>query len=107
MVAIKNHEADRFLGREAGNFAVFLIFGTDQGLVSERVLRAVRASVDDPSDPFQLVRLAGDDVAQDPARLADEANTIPLFGGRRAVLVDAGAKTIAPAIEAYLETPSP
>src|SRR6185295_7775760 len=65
----------------------------------------VAASVDDPADPFQLVKLDGDAIAADPARLADEALTVPLFGGRRALWVRAGAKNLVPAVEPLLERP--
>lgn len=104
MVAIKSHEAERFLTREITGFAAFLVFGSDGGLVSERVSLLLKGLVDDPGDPFQLVRLGGDEVARDPGRLADEAGTIPLFGGRRAIHLEAGAKAIAPTIEHLLAT---
>src|SRR4051794_41798503 len=81
MVALKTSEADSFVTRPDPARAVVLVFGPDAGLVSERVDAIVRASVDDPSDPFSLVRLDGDAVASDPARLVDEATTVPLFGG--------------------------
>lgn len=103
MVAIKSYEADRFLTRDAGGFSTFLIFGADGGLVSERVRLLLKGLVDDPTDPFQLARLGGDDVAREPGRLSDEAGTVPLFGGRRAVHLDAGGKNIAGAVEHLLE----
>ncbi len=107
MVAIKTHEAERFLGRDIGSYAAFLVHGPDVGLVSERVRRIVAALVDDPADPFQLVRLTDDDLAGDPARLADEARTMPLFGGRRAVLVDGGgAKKVEAAVDLLLSVPN-
>src|SRR4051794_28082189 len=97
MVALKTSEADSFVTRPDPARAVVLVFGPDAGLVSERVDAIVRASVDDPSDPFSLVRLDGDAVASDPARLVDEATTVPLFGGRRAIRVRAGRpQTLAP-----------
>ena len=105
MVAIKSHEADRFLAKDAAGFAAYLVFGSDLGLVSERVRRIGRVLVEDLSDPFQWVRLAGDDVATDPGRLADEANTIPLFGGRRAVLIEPGLKSVVPALDHHLANP--
>jgi DNA polymerase-3 subunit delta len=43
-------------------------------------------------------------LAADPGRLADEANAISLFGGRRAITLRiAGNRDLAPAIEAVLE----
>lgn len=105
MVAIKNHEAERFLARPLGAVCVFLVFGADAGLISERARRIVRLSVDDMADPFQLVRMRGDEIASDPLRLIDEAGTIPLFGGRRAIWIEAGAKNIVPALEPVLAAP--
>jgi DNA polymerase III subunit delta len=105
MVALKASEADSFAARPDPSRAVVLVFGPDAGLVSERVDAIVRASVDDPNDPFSLVRLDGDTIASDPARLVDEATTVPLFGGRRAIRVRAGSRNIVPAVEAVLTAP--
>lgn len=105
MVAVKSADADRLLAKEIGSYGLFLVHGGDVGLVSERVRHIVSALVDDPADPFQLARLTGDDVTRDPGRLADEARTVPLFGGRRAVLVEAGTKNIQSAVEAVLGFP--
>jgi DNA polymerase-3 subunit delta len=105
MTLIRNFEADRKLAHKPADIVFFLVFGADAGLIAERVRRIVRLSVDDASDPFQLVRLDGDDIAADPLKLVDEANTIPMFGGRRAVWVEAGAKTIVPALERLFSTP--
>jgi DNA polymerase-3 subunit delta len=86
-----------------------LVYGPDAGLVRERAEALVKASVDDPNDPFSAVRLDGDAVAAEPMRLVEEANTIPLFGGRRAVWVKpAGPRAnIVPAVEALLGATSP
>src|SRR5581483_9461926 len=105
MVSVKAGEADAFLAKTNRLPGVVLVFGEDSGLVSERTRELIRASVDDPDDPFSLVRLDGDEIASDPARLLDEAQTIPLFGGRRAVWVRAGGRNFAPAVEAVLALP--
>lgn len=105
MVAVKAGNADAFLARPDRLPAVVLIFGEDSGLVSERVRALIQASVDDPEDPFSLVRIDGDEIAGDPARLLDEAQTMPLFGGRRAVWIRAGGRNFAPAVEALLALP--
>jgi DNA polymerase III subunit delta len=107
MVAVKPFEVDKFVARPDPARPIVLVFGPDAGLVRERAEALVRASVDDPKDPFQLARLEGDDLAGEPTRLLEEANTIPLFGGRRAVWVKAGGRNFAPALEAVIASPSP
>ena len=102
MVALKSSEIESFVARPDPSRAVVLVFGPDAGLVSERADAIVRASVDDPADPFALVRLDGDALASDPARLIDEATTVPLFGGRRAIRVRTGSRNIVPAVEGVL-----
>jgi DNA polymerase-3 subunit delta len=107
MVALKGSDIDSFVARPDPARPVALVFGPDAGLVRERAEALVRASVDDPKDPFQLARLDGDDLAGAPTRLIEEANTVPLFGGRRAVWVKAGGRNIAPAVEPLLASPAP
>jgi len=106
MVAIKAHEAERTLARLDPAWRLILIYGPDAGLVSERAGTLARTSVDDPNDAFQLIRMDGDAVAADPLKLADEANTIGLFGGRRAIRVSPTSKPLLAAVEPLLAAPS-
>jgi DNA polymerase-3 subunit delta len=105
MVAIKAADADAFVARPDPARPVVLVFGPDAGLVGERVSAIIKASVDDPNDPFALARLESEDISAEPSRLVEEAQTMPLFGGRRAVWVKAGNRNIAPAVEALLGAP--
>ena len=105
MTAIQPRAADAFVRKPDAQYAVVLVYGPDTGLVSERAKALVAVSVDDAADPFQMVKLDGDDIAADPARLADEAFTVPLFGGRRAVWVRAGGRNLVPAVEPLLANP--
>src|ERR1700691_2599790 len=107
MVAIKAANVDAFVARPDPARPVVLVFGPDAGLVSERVNALVKASVDDANDPFALARLEAEDLSAEPSRLVEEANTIPLFGGRRAVWVKAGSRNFAPAVEALVKAASP
>jgi DNA polymerase-3 subunit delta len=103
MVALKTAEIDSFLARPDPARPVVLVFGPDAGLVAERAQAIIRASVDDPHDPFALVRLEGDDLSGDPTRLLDEAQTVPLFGGRRAISLRVGGRhNVVPAVETLL-----
>ena len=105
MTAIKPADADAFVARPDPARPVVLVFGPDAGLVSERANALIKASVDDVNDPFALARLEAEDLSAEPSRLVEEAQTIPLFGGRRAVWVKAGGRNIAPAVEAALKLP--
>ena len=106
MTAIKASEVDRYIARPDPGQPILLVFGPDAGLVRERVDALVRASVDDPNDPFALARIEGEELSANPSRLVEEAHTVPLFGGRRAVLVKAGARNIAAAVETVIAAPS-
>ena len=106
MVALKSQDIDGFIARPDPARPVVLIFGADAGLVRERAEAIVQKSVDDLRDPFALVRLDGDALSGNPSRLVEEAHTVPLFGGRRAVWLKAGGRSVAPAVETLLAAPS-
>lgn len=102
MTLLRPAEIEAFVARPDPARPIVLLIGADAGLVSERAEAIVRASLDDPRDPFAVIRIAGDELAGDPARLVDEAQAIPMFGGRRAIWVRAGARSFVPAIEALI-----
>src|SRR5471030_2567130 len=106
MTAIKAFDVDKFIARPDPAQPIVLVYGPDAGLVRERVDALVRASVDDPNDPFALARIEGEELAGNPSRLVEEAHQMPLFGGRRAVLVKASARNIAAAVETVIASPS-
>jgi DNA polymerase III subunit delta len=105
MTALKSSEIDAFVARPDPKRPIVLVFGPDAGLVRERTDAIVRASVDDLRDPFTLARLDGDALSSEPSRLVEEAYTVPLFGGRRAILVQAGGRNFAAALEPLLTSP--
>jgi DNA polymerase-3 subunit delta len=105
MVALKGGEIDAFVARPDPRRRIALVFGPDAGLVRERVDALIKSAVDDPADPFALARLDGDALADEPTRLVEEALTIPLFGGRRAVWVKAGNRSFVEAVETLLAAP--
>src|SRR5690349_15856381 len=108
MTAIKASDVDRFIAKPSAGQPIVLVYGQDAGLVRERVDALVKASVDDVNDPFAFVRIEGEDLSANPARLVEEANTIPLFGGRRAVLLRVNPRyNPAPAVAPLIEAPPP
>jgi DNA polymerase-3 subunit delta len=105
MVALRGKEIDSFLARPDAGRPIILLYGPDTGLVRERADALLKSAVDDPNDPFSLVRLDGDELSAEPSRLVDEAMTVPLFGGRRAIRVRAGARSFASGIDTLAEMP--
>src|SRR5689334_4406095 len=105
MVALKASEVEAFIARPDPDRRIVLVFGPDAGLVHERVETIVGSAIEDPHDPFLLARIDGDTLLDEPQRLVEEAQTIPLFGGRRAVWVKAGNRNFAAAVEALIAAP--
>jgi DNA polymerase III subunit delta len=105
MVALRGREIDAFLARPDSGRPIILLYGPDAGLVRERADALLASAVDDPNDPFSLVRLDGDELSAEPSRLVDEAMTVPLFGGRRAIRVRAGSRSFASGIDTLADSP--
>jgi DNA polymerase-3 subunit delta len=105
LVALKGRDIDAFLARPDAGRPIILLYGPDAGLVRERADALMASAVDDPNDPFSLVRLDGDELSAEPSRLVDEAMTVPLFGGRRAIRVRAGSRSFASGIDTLADSP--
>jgi DNA polymerase-3 subunit delta len=104
MVALRGKEIDSFLARPDPGRPIVLLYGPDAGLVRERADALLKSAVDNVDDPFSLVRLDGDELSAEPSRLVDEALTVPLFGGRRAIRVRAGSRSFASGVDTLAET---
>jgi DNA polymerase-3 subunit delta len=105
VVTLRGKDIDIFLSRPDSTRPIVLLYGPDAGLVRERAEALVKSAVDDPNDPFSLVRMDGDDLAAEPSRLVEEAMTIPMFGGRRAIRVRAGSKNFSSGVDTLSEMP--
>jgi len=105
MSAVKSSAADAFIERLPKDVVFFLVHGPDEGLAHERTKRLIRTRLGDGVDPLRLVRLDGDAVARDPGILSDEAYAIAMFGGARAIWIDAQGRDFSSALEAVMADP--
>jgi DNA polymerase-3 subunit delta len=105
VVALRAGDIEGFLARPDARRPIVLVYGPDLGLVRERVDALLRVGGADSSNPFSVVTLDGDLLAGAPGRLADEARTFGLFGGRRIVHVRAGGRSFADALQGLLSDP--
>ena len=84
---ITGAQIERFLKAPDPKAGAILVYGPDEGLVRERAQRLMASVLDDLHDPFRLSDVNADALRNDLARLADEANSLALMGGRRVVRV--------------------
>lgn len=105
MVAIKNYEVDRYISKPDSNYRAILLYGPDAGLVSERGDALSKKTGVDLTDPFSTIRLDAETVADDKARLQDEAFTVGMFGGERLIRISGTTrKNLAEAVKPVLQT---
>jgi DNA polymerase-3 subunit delta len=107
MAVVSHQDADQFLAKANNNYRIILVFGPDQGLVFERSRKVLRSVIGIKGDAMQIVDLAGDAIAADPAILLDEANAINMFGGdARVVRIAAGGRSFLPALDLVSQSPA-
>jgi DNA polymerase-3 subunit delta len=97
-VKIPPRNIDAFVKKPSPETLAVLVYGPDEGLVRERA-GILAKSVGGGDDPFGAPELTGEQIADDPARLTDEARAISMLGGRRAVRVRDASDKAASAIK--------
>ncbi len=91
MAQKKAHEVDSFLKNPGKGWVVTLVYGPDRGLVSERAGVVAKSTGVALDDPFSVISLTAEAIQEDPGKLIDEANTMPMFGGDRLIWIRQGS----------------
>lgn len=89
--------------RDPGACRVVLLYGEDTGLIRERAQGLVQLVAGALDDPFRVADLAREDIAT----LPDEAASLSLTGGRRAVRVREATDAATEPVKAMLAGPAP
>jgi DNA polymerase-3 subunit delta len=89
--------------REPGACRVVLLYGEDHGMIRDRAAALVRAVAGSLDDPFLVAELGREDIR----RLADEAATLALTGGRRVVRLREATDAAAEQVGAILKGNAP
>ncbi|MFK0334164.1 DNA polymerase III subunit delta [Rhizobium sp. NPDC090275] len=107
MAEIKSHEFEGFLEKSARHYQLFVIYGPDRGLVSERASLLAGKTGVDLTDPFSLIKLDISDLQKDQGRLLDEAGAIGLFGGQKLIWIRGAAneKYLVDALQVLAQKP--
>lgn len=104
MTELKGTRAEAFIRNPPAGITGVLCHGTDEGLIAERAETIVRAVAGSLEDPFKVIKLDDDTLQADPARLADEADSLPLSGGRAVIWVRSGGPGLKRAFEIFSPT---
>lgn len=97
----KRPEMERAL-RNPSDWRFFLLHGPDEA-GSASLVRLAAAGA---GDGAERIDLTGAELKADPARLADEAAALSLFGGARYIVVSPAGDECVPAVEALLDAPA-
>jgi DNA polymerase III subunit delta len=103
MTAVKPREISAFLSSGYKTASVILLYGPEVGLIAERADQLALASAE--GDSSNIIRLDGDQIAAVPGLLADEADAISMFGGKRAIRIRLGNASIKEAVAVVLRPP--
>lgn len=88
--------------KNPSDWRFFLLYGPDEA-GSQALVKTAAAGAGPESE---RVELTGAELKSDPARLADEAASLSLFGGARYVVVQPAGDECLAAVEALLEAPA-
>ena len=106
MAQVKAHEVDSYIKKPDEHHKIVLVYGPDSGAVSERAAVLVQNCSLDLGDPMSVVHLDAEEAASEPARIADEANAISMFGGDRLVWIRGKTqKNLANALQGVMDEP--
>jgi len=103
MTAIRPAGLDSFLRKPDPAIGALLIYGDEPDAVRELASRAVKKIAGSLDDPFSVTALLEQDLASDPARLADEVQSISMFGGQKAIWVKGAGEAFLKAVLPVLE----
>ena len=103
MTAIKQPGLESFLRKPDPSITAVLIYGDEAGAVRDLAARAVKQIAGSTDDPFAVVPLQDGDLSGNPGRLADEVQSLSMFGGARVIWVRDAGETFTKAAKPLLD----
>ena len=103
MVDIRRQDIEDFFRRGLGSFEVFLVCGSDAGLVAERCADIAKWFCTREASPPEIMKFDGDGFAANEGALIDEAQALSLFGDKRILWIRSGSKNFSKGVAALLK----
>ncbi len=103
----KQAQIEKYLKKPDSLIKVFLVYGSNEGLVAEYVRKLILTVSQDLYDPFCVAYLNGSEVSSDAGALVAEYNSRSLMGGRRAIVVKDADNNLTKHLKSLLESNNP
>jgi DNA polymerase-3 subunit delta len=103
MVAVKAQTAASFIKSPDPRIGAFLLFGTDEGMISERASTLAKTISARETPPGEIIQIDENDLDSDNERLAIELQTVAMFGGRKVVRTSIGRRINAQYLKPLIE----
>lgn len=105
MTALKRGELERALKSPDTAIRLWLFAGPDEAASADAARKTLKI-FSDPADPMAATDIAASDLSSDPGKLADEAASVSMFGGSRAIRVTGAGEGARAAVELLLAAPA-
>ncbi len=100
---MKAYQVSKFVEQPDLEYGIFLLFGPNQGLIFENSQKLIEYYQKKSTEQLNLITLESAQILETPHILAQEAQTIPMFGGLVLIRVRAVTNRLTPIIKLLLE----
>jgi len=95
------------LDRPNPHYTIFLLYGSDSGLMAERAKQITARFHGTEDDPLALTTLSSEQVGKEISLLVDSLNALPMLGGRRVVVLSGQGGEMKEAVQLAAEHMDP
>ncbi len=99
----KSAQVEAYCKKPDMNVKAILVYGSNDGLISENVRRFAKTVASDLQDPFAVVNLDWGEIKRDSGQLIAEYNAQSLMAGRRVICLRDGDNDLTKVLQEFIE----
>ena len=103
---LKSAQIESYCKKPGTNIKAILLYGSNEGLISEYSRKIARCISPDLNDPFAVVNLDWSEIKHDIGNLIGEYNAQSLMAARRVIILKDGDNDLTKALQSFIETSS-
>ena len=107
---ISNQKINEFISNVNSSSPAILVYGTDYGLVCERLEKIIQSFLKNESldnSAYNLIELSAPNIIKEPRILAEESKSISLLSNKKIIKINNVSDSITKIINNYLDKPDP